>query len=50
MQNYSTYTEDVIKQIKLSGKKPSLLLHVCCAPCASYVIEYLSDYFNITLF
>lgn len=50
MQNYSAYTEDVIKQIKLSGKKPNLLLHVCCAPCASYVIEYLSDYFNITLF
>ena len=50
MQNYSAYTEEAIKQIKQSGKKPSLLLHVCCAPCASYVIEYLSDYFNITLF
>lgn len=50
MQNFSAFTEETIKQIKLSGKKPSLLLHACCAPCASYVIEYLSDYFNITLF
>ena len=28
---------------------PSLLLHSCCAPCSSYVIEYLSNYFNITV-
>lgn len=50
MQNYSLFTENVINDIKLSGKKPSLLLHACCAPCASYVIEYLSDFFDITLF
>ncbi len=31
-------------------KKPTLLLHACCAPCSSYVIEYLSDYFDITIF
>ena len=29
---------------------PTLLLHACCAPCSSYVLEYLSDYFEITLF
>ena len=29
---------------------PSLLLHSCCAPCSSYVLEYLSDYFEITVF
>ena len=50
MQNYSLFTENVINDIKLNGKKPSLLLHACCAPCASYVIEYLSDFFDITLF
>lgn len=32
-----------------STKKPSLLLHACCAPCSSYVIEYLSAYFDITI-
>ncbi len=29
---------------------PSLLLHACCAPCSSYVLEYLARYFSITLF
>jgi predicted adenine nucleotide alpha hydrolase (AANH) superfamily ATPase len=29
---------------------PRLLLHSCCAPCSSYVLEYLSDYFVITDF
>ena len=29
---------------------PSLLLHSCCAPCSSYVLEYLSEYFDITIF
>ena len=31
-------------------KKPSLLLHACCGPCSSYVLEYLSKYFNITIY
>lgn len=29
---------------------PRLLLHGCCAPCSSYVLEYLSNYFDITLY
>lgn len=32
------------------GSVPSLLLHSCCAPCSSYVLEYLSRYFRITVF
>ena len=32
-----------------NGKKPSLLLHACCAPCSSYVLEYLAKYFEITI-
>ena len=53
MQNavdYSAFTEKVISQNKENGKKPTLLLHVCCAPCSSYVLEYLSESFEITLF
>lgn len=34
----------------LAGTTPHLLLHSCCAPCSSYVLEYLSEYFEITLF
>ncbi len=29
---------------------PKLLLHSCCAPCSSYVLEYLSEYFDITVY
>ena len=43
-------TEKVLAQIKADGTKPRLLLHVCCAPCSSYVLEYLSEYFEITLY
>lgn len=34
----------------LGDRVPSLFLHGCCAPCSSYVLEYLSDFFHITLF
>ena len=50
MVNYSAMTERVITENKLKKERPKLLLHVCCAPCGSYVLEYLSDYFDITLF
>ena len=33
-----------------TDKKPQLLLHCCCAPCASYVLEYLSPKFAITIY
>ena len=37
------------KNFSKNGKKPSLLLHACCAPCSSYVLEYLAKYFEITI-
>ncbi len=46
--NYSIELEKIIKSN--GSKKPSLLLHACCAPCSSYVLEYLASHFNITLF
>lgn len=33
----------------LNGARPRLLLHSCCAPCSSYVLEYLAPYFQITV-
>lgn len=44
------YDEILLEIIKNLDKKPKLLLHSCCAPCSSYVITYLKDYFNITIF
>ena len=46
IQNYSLWLEDKIKT--LDGR-PSLLLHACCAPCSSYVLEYLNRFFDITI-
>ena len=34
----------------LSGNVPKLFLHSCCAPCSSYTLEYLSNYFDITVY
>lgn len=39
-----------IAGLQKSGERPSLLLHVCCAPCSSYVLEYISAYFDITAY
>lgn len=36
--------------ISATGGAPRLLLHSCCAPCSSYVLEYLSPFFTITVF
>lgn len=35
---------------RLNGRKATLLLHACCAPCSSASLEYLANYFDITLF
>ncbi len=48
--NYQAQTEKTIKENALIGRVPTLLLHSCCAPCSSYVLEYLSSYFKITVF
>ena len=45
------YQKELDKFIQgLNGRRPTLLLHACCAPCSSYVLEYLSQYFEIKLF
>lgn len=46
--NYQKQLDDIIS--RLGDKKPRLLLHACCAPCSSYVLEYLASIFDITLF
>lgn len=48
--NYKKKLDELIEAIEKNGSTPSLLLHSCCAPCSSYVIEYLSNYFSITVY
>jgi len=49
-RNYQRELEQVIEKLSKEGVVPRLLLHSCCAPCSSYVLEYLSHYFSITVF
>lgn len=46
-ENYQKQLDKIME--KLGDKVPKLLLHSCCAPCSSYCIEYLSQYFEITV-
>ena len=48
--NYQKELERVLATLTACEKKPALLLHSCCAPCSSYCLEYLSPYFDITVY
>ena len=48
--NYQKELDKILESLEKEGKTPRLLLHSCCAPCSSYVLEYLSQYFKITDF
>lgn len=47
-RNYSKELEQILKNEQNRGKR--LFLHSCCAPCSSYVLEYLRKFFAITVF
>lgn len=50
-QNKINYQKELEKVLdKEKERVPTLLLHSCCAPCSSYVLEYLAQYFSITVF
>ena len=46
--NYQLILDKKIEE--LADTHPTLLLHSCCAPCSSYVLEYLNEFFDITVF
>lgn len=50
MRNYQKELEVLIERNAKDNVKPSLLLHVCCAPCSSYCLQYLVEHFKITVF
>ncbi|MGI6012469.1 MAG: epoxyqueuosine reductase QueH [Ruminococcus sp.] len=49
-ENYQKLLDKILEGLENREEIPSLLLHSCCAPCSSYVLEYLSNYFHITVF
>ena len=48
-RNYQKELDKLIADFSATGSVPKLLIHSCCAPCSSYVLEYLSNYFEITV-
>lgn len=48
--NFQKKLDDLIEVQKRNGIVPTLLLHSCCAPCSSSILEYLSQFFKITVF
>lgn len=51
VRNYQKELDKIIENIGAAGEcAPTLFLHSCCAPCSSYVLEYLRRYFRITVF
>ena len=48
--NYQLMLDETLRKITAENLRPRLLLHSCCAPCSSYVLEYLTQYFDITVF
>ena len=48
-ENYQLRLEEILRD-ECGERRPTLLLHACCAPCSSYVLEYLAKRFRITLF
>ena len=45
--NYQLISDEIIASL---DHVPTMLLHCCCAPCSTYVLEYLSRYFRITAY
>lgn len=49
-RNFQKEMDKLISDLSTEEITPTLLLHSCCAPCSSYVLEYLSQFFQITIY
>lgn len=49
-ENYQRELDQVIDHLQKEEKVPNLLMHSCCAPCSSYCLSYLAEYFHITIY
>lgn len=48
--NYQKELDKILKRLEEGASGSDAFVHSCCAPCSSYVLEYLSHYFKITVF
>lgn len=49
-RNFQKELDKFVLKLQEEKKVPTILLHSCCAPCSSHCIEYLSQYFRVTVF
>ncbi len=49
-RNYQKELDELTAHFEEAGVRPRLLIHSCCAPCSSYVMEYLVKYFELTMY
>lgn len=49
-ENYQALMEKEFENIEKGGKKPTLLLQCCCAPCSSAVLERLKEHFRLKIY
>ena len=49
-RNYQKELDRILKDLQQTDRVPHLLLHSCCGPCSSYVLEYLAPFFKINVF
>lgn len=48
--HYYDLSINELEKIKCSNKRPTILLHGCCAPCSSFPLEFLNPYMDITIY
>lgn len=48
--NYDNVLKNLIQEWGKNNIRPKLLIHSCCAPCSTYVLEYLTQYSDIAIF
>lgn len=48
--NYDAVLKEMIKSWESEGERPKIMIHSCCAPCSTFVLEYLSQYADITIY
>ena len=48
--NYDKVFQKMAASWQSSGIRPKILMHVCCAPCSTYTLEYLTQYADVTIY
>ena len=48
--NYDRVMQQMVKQWRKTNTRPKVLMHVCCAPCSTYTLEYLTQFCDVTIY